>query len=317
MGQNITALIVTHNRLDKLKTTISRTFAQDFHGIVVVNCGSTDGTTEYLNGLKDSRLTAVHIKNIGGAGGFSFGTHWITRHIKTDWVVFFDDDALPDEDLIEKFRRFNLKNYHAVACHVRAPGDPLPLMNTPIKRYPSTPGRLFRYLSGRNKMLITPKDIGNAITPVEAASFVGFFIRFDVLQQTRDAINANLFIYYDDIFYTLWLHKSGYRLVFIPELKFFHNVEPNNRMPAWKIYFLARNIFCLSPLCTGPAFLGLAFFKLVRLAGFILKNSPDSAGLKLFITGIRDGITGNFNRFGQTDPIKKILRYGSKDGSKT
>ncbi|WP_321491552.1 glycosyltransferase [uncultured Desulfobacter sp.] len=317
MGQNITALIVTHNRLDKLKKNLSRTLVQDFHGVVVINCGSTDGTKEYLDNLQDSRLVAVHIKNIGGAGGFSFGARWLTRHLKTDWVVFFDDDAMPDKNLIDKFRRSNLKNYHAIACHVWAPGDLLPLMNTPVKRYPYTFGRLLRYLSGRKKMLISPEDLNTRITPVEAASFAGFFIRFDVLQKTWKAINADLFIYYDDIFYTLWLHKSGYRLVFIPQLKFFHDVEQSNRMPAWKIYFLARNIFSLRPLCSGPTFPGLALLKLGSLAGVILKNKiPGTAGLKLFITGILDGMVGNFTRFGQTDPIEKIIRHGLKNGSK-
>ncbi len=316
MGQNITALIVTHNRLGKLKTTLSRTLALDFNNVVVVNCGSTDETRAYLNGLINSRLTAFHIENIGGSGGFAYGAQWITHHLTTDWVVFFDDDAVPDKDLIKKFRRINLEKYHAVACHVYAPKDILPLMNTPVKAYPYTAARLFHYFSGRRKMIISRADLNARAIQVEATSFAGFFIRFDILQETVQAINPHLFIYYDDIFYSLWIHQSGYRLVFVPELKFFHDVEKNNQMPAWKIYFLARNIFCLRPLCTGSAFLGLTFLKLASLAGFILKNNPKTAGIKLFITGIRDGIAGNFNRFGQTDPIKKILRHGLKDGSK-
>ena len=54
---NCSALIVTYNRLEKLKLTIANTVKLNFTAIVVVNNGSTDGTQAWLATL--SHPTAV------------------------------------------------------------------------------------------------------------------------------------------------------------------------------------------------------------------------------------------------------------------
>lgn len=43
-----TALIVTFNRLEKLKKTVAETVKLHFTSIVIVNNGSTDGTSDWL-----------------------------------------------------------------------------------------------------------------------------------------------------------------------------------------------------------------------------------------------------------------------------
>ena len=68
----IAAAVVTHDRLDKLRTTIERLLAEPVSHVVVVDNASSDGTAEWLASLDDPRLM-VHRSdsNLGGAGGFS------------------------------------------------------------------------------------------------------------------------------------------------------------------------------------------------------------------------------------------------------
>ena len=68
----IGAIVVTHNRLPKLRDTLTRLLAEDLDRVLVFDNASTDGTADHLAGLDDSRLI-VHRSsdNLGGAGGFS------------------------------------------------------------------------------------------------------------------------------------------------------------------------------------------------------------------------------------------------------
>lgn len=66
---NVVAVVVTYNRRELLKRNLSCLRAnRPVQSIVVVNNGSTDGTTEWLKEQKD--LIVIHQENVGGSGGF-------------------------------------------------------------------------------------------------------------------------------------------------------------------------------------------------------------------------------------------------------
>lgn len=93
---NCSALIVTYNRLEKLKLTIANTVKLNFTAIVVVNNGSTDGTQAWLATLSDPRVIVLNLpSNSGGAGGFKAGSQYLCDNVDSDWVFFYDDDAWP------------------------------------------------------------------------------------------------------------------------------------------------------------------------------------------------------------------------------
>ncbi|SYF71348.1 glycosyl transferase [Klebsiella pneumoniae] len=54
-----TALIVTFNRLGKLKKTVEETLKLEFTNIVIVNNGSTDGTQAWLSSIVDTRVIGL------------------------------------------------------------------------------------------------------------------------------------------------------------------------------------------------------------------------------------------------------------------
>ena len=70
----INCVVVTYNRLSLLKECLSALENQTYpiQRIVIVDNCSTDGTSEFLDSLTDTRYLIIHSKeNIGGAGGFS------------------------------------------------------------------------------------------------------------------------------------------------------------------------------------------------------------------------------------------------------
>lgn len=59
-----TALIVTFNRLGKLKKTVEETLKLEFTNIVIVNNGSTDGTQAWLSSIVDTRVIVLTLSRI-------------------------------------------------------------------------------------------------------------------------------------------------------------------------------------------------------------------------------------------------------------
>lgn len=107
----VAAIVVTFNRLDKLKTVLASLEAQTRlpDQLIIVNNASTDDTAAYLEeyrqsfALNDSvQLSIVTLdKNVGGAGGFSAGMQK-GYDLGADYVWIFDDDGYPQPEALDK-----------------------------------------------------------------------------------------------------------------------------------------------------------------------------------------------------------------------
>ncbi|MRS15080.1 glycosyltransferase [Enterobacteriaceae bacterium RIT691] len=238
---NCTALIVTFNRLEKLKKTIEETMKVGFSHIMVVNNGSSDGTEDWLNTLTEGSIVVLNLPtNIGGAGGFKAGSQYICDNIPTDWVFFYDDDAYPESDIIKKFSKIECGKYEVYAAFVRdLKGNSCP-MNLPFSKIPLTLLDTIRYI--KNKERFIPAI--NKRTEVQTVSFVGMIIRSTLLKKNTKKIHDELFLYFDDLYFGYQLFLSGEKICYVPELIFNHDVSIQGKVisPEWKAYYLCRNL---------------------------------------------------------------------------
>ena len=114
LEQRVTVVLVTFNRLEKLKIALSCYEKQTYkieRLIIVDNC-SSDGTIDFLKEWIDIKADfdkdVVYLsENTGGAGGFGAGMDYVLdlvnlMRLKTDWILVSDDDAFPNDDAIEK-----------------------------------------------------------------------------------------------------------------------------------------------------------------------------------------------------------------------
>ncbi len=99
--EKIIAVVVTYNRLSLLKECITalRNQTQQPDAILVINNGSTDTTSQWLQTQKD--ILFITQDNTGSGGGFETGIKWAYKN-NYSWIWCMDDDGYPKEDALEK-----------------------------------------------------------------------------------------------------------------------------------------------------------------------------------------------------------------------
>lgn len=306
----LVAVVVTHNRCAQLETTLSRLAAEPgdlLHAVVVVDNRSTDGTEELLasHWAASQDRVVVHRSgtNLGGAGGFALGIRLAVERFDPDWVVVMDDDARPAPGALAAFQGGDHAGWDAVAAAVYFPAGDICEMNRP-SRNPFWSGagivRLLRHVvtgRGRDGFHI-PRTAYQDMdpTPIDAASFVGLFL-------SRRAIalagypDARLFIYGDDVLYTLGLRERGGRICFHPQVRFEHDFSTIHTaekrfLPLWKSYYHHRNLLIVYRRAAGILFWPALLLVLPKWVLKVRYHAGERrAYLRLLARAVRDGLT--------------------------
>ncbi len=309
-SKRLVAVVVTYNRLDKLKTTLARLLespAEELAMVVVANNASTDGTTDWLAGLDDPRLDILNsTKNTGGAGGFEMGMRRAMEQHSPDWLVVMDDDGRPEPGALAAFQALPEGKWDGVAAAVYFPSGEICEMNRP-SRNPFWHGREFLrtlFGGGRSGFHVQPSDYQGAGMQIDVTSFVGFFISAASVRKIGYP-DPSLFIYGDDGIYTLGLTKSGGKIGFEPGVRFEHDltsfqaqtgvekttVQRGRLAPLWKVYYYHRNLLLLYRMAAGIFFWPAL---LVVLPKWLLKarhyGDERQIFLRLLCLALRDGL---------------------------
>lgn len=301
----LVAVVVTYNRLDKLRRTVACLLAETgLAAVVVVDNASTDGTGDWLGHQDDPRLT-VHRSacNLGGAGGFEAGMRLAVQTLDPDWIVVMDDDACPLPGALAAFHALDKRGWDAVAAAVYFPHGEICEMNRP-SRNPFWHGREFRRtllgaLTGdsRSGFHITPEDYRGPGRPIDVASFVGFFVSRAAIGRVGYP-DGRLFVYGEDGLFTLALSKAGGRIRFEPAIRFEHDCstfegQRGRFRPLWKVYYYHRNLLLLYRMAAGWMFWPALVLVLPKWL-LKLRHHPGERRVFLGLLGraVRDGLAG-------------------------
>ncbi|MDP5220752.1 glycosyltransferase [Ruegeria sp. 2205SS24-7] len=252
MAGRLVAVVVTHNRLAKLQPTLSHLqMAGPAHlsAIVVVDNACSDGTADWLSTCSDPRLHVVtSAENLGGAGGFEMGMRHAVQYLNPDWLVVMDDDAYPDPVTLARFHALPRAQDTAYAAAVYFPDGHICEMNRPSCNPFWSPTRFLRTLTRGRDGYHIPRSAYDveAPCPIDLTSFVGLFLSRQIVEDTGYP-DPGLFLYGDDVIYTLTLRRRGWKILFDPALRFEHDFStfeaqgPQTIRPLWKVYYFCRN----------------------------------------------------------------------------
>ena len=234
---NIIAVVVTYNRLELLKRNIACLKQnRPVSCIIVVNNGSTDGTTAWLS--NEEGLVVINQENVGGSGGFYSGIRQACL-MEADWIWCMDDDVFPRSDCMEHLL------LHVANANVGILA-PRRLQEGKIFTNDFQALNLTNPFTSLYKGKLSKMEISY---PVEicGTAFEGLFIRRSVVDKIG-LPNKELFIFCDDTDYCIRTIMAGYKIVYIPDAlmdneKFFSNDNwaERNRKKKWKRFYQVRN----------------------------------------------------------------------------
>lgn len=237
----IGAVIVTYNRLEKLKNALTAYEAQivqpDY--ILVVDNNSTDGTSEYLKQWmsQDSPITHEVLtleKNMGGSGGFYAG---IKAALEKDiaWLWVADDDAYPENTCLQRMIAYisshKMEQISALCASVCTNGK-IALWHR--RRF------IKRYGLVLDEQRISEKEYEKAVFSLDLFSYVGSLMKTSAVKKAG-LPEKDFFIAYDDSEHSIRMRKQG-QILCLPDAKVIHDTpDTDDTKITWKKYYTLRN----------------------------------------------------------------------------
>lgn len=237
---DIGAVVVTYNRLEKLKKTLNKfsDMTQMPKYLLVVDNNSNDGTWEYLAEWQksdgDFKKIVVHMdRNTGGSGGFYEGLKQ-SLDLNADWVWVSDDDAYPASDAFEKASAYLEKHRNdkisAICAKVIRNGV---LDESHFKKYEKH-GIIIK------EIIADKREFDKDEFDINTLTYVGAIMNKEALKAVG-ITNKDYFIYWDDLEHGLRLSKYG-RIICIPSICVYHEVGEDRRGLTWRLYYSYRNM---------------------------------------------------------------------------
>ncbi|MBP3810483.1 MAG: glycosyltransferase family 2 protein [Clostridiales bacterium] len=237
MGNStVVTVVVTYNRKELLVECIKRLLGQENSrtDILIVDNASTDGTKDHIKSFIDNN-EIIYIntgKNLGGAGGFSYGVAKAVE-LGYEYVWLMDDDTFAGptalQGLMAAKDRLNDEFGYLSSIVYWKDGS---LCNMNKQRY-----------SIRKKVDAVPADMEQIIM----ASFVSFFVKTSTVKKVGLPIKE-FFIWADDLEYSRRISLTMPCYV-VPDSTVEHYMDSNNKVGIesepesrlWRYQYLYRN----------------------------------------------------------------------------
>ena len=303
LGQKVTVVLVTFNRLEKLKIALSCYEKQTYkiEKIIIVDNCSTDGTIDFLKKWLDSKTNfdkeVVYLsENTGGAGGFGAGMdHALnlvnSMQLKTDWILVSDDDAFPNDDAIEKMIAYYQKQ------EVEKQNEIVALSSAVVNHgqiHESHRSRIEKDFFRIRFVGVDKKYYNTDGFEIDLFSYVGTMIKVSALKNVGTTLR-DLFIYGDDNEHSLRLGKIG-KLVCVPASVFVHDTPGvETRKIGWHNYYNRRNqLYILKEYFPLRYFINRFLKRYILDISILSKNTSEEK--KLFKTTQMDALKNKLGK---------------------
>lgn len=236
----VSIVICTLNRKNMLKKCLDTIFRLDYpkskYEVIVVDGGSTDGTADLKDDfptvkfITESKLGLAHARNVGA------------KNARGSIIAYTDDDCIVDAQWLRNL----IYGFHS-PLRVIGVGGPIYPLNPeiiPKKFLVKAALGLFddgEYIKIADRGIIT----SNCAFRKEAFNVAKFDEQFGVTRR------GGLLLSGEDVDFCLTLRKTGYKLLYTPYAKVYHNI------PAYRV--------------RGPYILKHAFFEAISNQRRILK----------------------------------------------
>jgi len=203
--------------------------------IIVVDNGSSDGSTEFIEKHYPDVELIRHNKNKGYAGGVNPGLHRAIE-LGMKYAAPFNNDAVADPKWLEGLEKYldNNPGVGIAACKVMS-SDGTKLDST--GDYYTVWG--LPYPRGRGEGDAAKYD---SETSIFAASGAASLYRVKMLRQIG-LFDEDFFAYYEDVDLSFRAQLAGWKVSFVPEAVVYHQISvTSNKMKGFATYQTIKNL---------------------------------------------------------------------------
>lgn len=237
----IGAVVVTYNRLDKLKKALE-SFEKQLYlpaYVIVADNANTDGTAQYLRQWQKEdagfeKIILTMESNMGGSGGFYAGIKRAMEQ-EADWIWVSDDDAYLKDDALKQASDYleeqpDLDKISAICGKVIKNG-----------KMDINHGKYYYKKGIRICEASIPAEM------YEKKEFeMGSFTYVGTIMNKKKLLEAGLpnkdyFIYWDDLEHGIRMRKAG-KIIGVPGIVAYHDVGEEGSGINWKLYYSYRNM---------------------------------------------------------------------------
>jgi len=216
----VTVNILSFNRKDELRNTLTKVFEQDYKNIevIVIDNASSDGSVEMIKN-EFPLVQLIQMKENIGIAGWNEGF----KAAKGEYVLVLDDDSYPITNTIRIGinKLMNENKIGIIACNI---------------------------VTGSQSDFLSSYHSSDLEKPVNSFVGCGAIIRTSVFKSVG-GFESELFLYFHEVEIALRIVDAGWEIVTSPKSIVVHNIVSTNRqyddnqVDNRKVYFDVRNLF--------------------------------------------------------------------------
>lgn len=219
--------------LECIDSVLKQKFPKELLEVIVVDNGSTDGSSVEIKKRYPSVRVLELTKNYGYAGGINRGV----KKASGRYILILNNDTICDSDMLK-----NLVEAISRGPRIGAVGPKVYFFDRP-KVIEKVWGKIDSSTLELTNVGRGEKDIGQYNKPreVEALVFVGLLVRREVFGAIGK-LDERYFMLYEDVDFFLRVKAAGYKMVYVPKAVIWHKGSSSIKKIKGDLpYYLIRN----------------------------------------------------------------------------
>jgi GT2 family glycosyltransferase len=299
----IAILIVNWNKKQDTLDCFESLRAQNYKNIhvILVDNGSTDGTSAAVHALYPEVTVIVNDTNLGFAAGNNVGIRYAVE-TGAEYIALLNNDTTVDPAMFDELLKVIESD-----PHVGIVGPKMLYFDQPNVIWCA--GNLIRWNTGDTVRLHAEEQDDRAEQSPLGVDFVtgcAILLRRQVIEQIG-LLDPRFFLYYEETDWCVRATMAGWRIVYVPRARLYHKVSAAMGTPSLATdYYMNRNVLLF--LAKNRRGIGrlvslfLATFENLRVTLAFTVKSHDGKRLphrNVRLMALRDAITGRWGKMGK------------------